>query len=143
MLMVFLSLDCIGKPFESITDLIGALHAARATHTRAMLTTPVCIHSAQCTTHATASCACGCRHALLIAPLLTLIRRPARFPRALALGLLEALKAVVRVVFNMAAKVLQAWAKGIAILSLDAEFSSRRLQAITPGLHPGHTLSAP
>ena len=107
MLMVFLSLDCIGKPYESITDLLGGLHS------------------------------------LLVAPILTLARRPARFPRHTLVGLLEALKALVRVLFNMTSKVLQAWAKGIAVLTLDTDFVSRRVQLVEsrPAHHPIEGLS--
>ena len=68
-LMVFLSLDCIGKPYESLMDLAGAVHA-------------------------------------LLRPF-SLLRRPHRFPRALLAGVAEALKIIVRVVFNAIAKILQ------------------------------------
>lgn len=93
-LMVALSLDCIGKPYESFTDLVGALHA------------------------------------LLVRPALTLIRKPSRFPRVLLGGLVELLKALLLVVFNSVSKLLRAWAKGVAVLTLDSEFSQRRLQRI-------------
>ena len=93
-LMIFLSLDAVGKPYESLMDLFSAAHA------------------------------------LLVKPVLTLARRPARFPRTVLFGVLEALKSIVRVLCNMVSKMLQAWAKGIAVLTLDTKFSQRRLQHI-------------
>lgn len=93
-LMVALSLDCIGKPYESVTDLAGGLYA------------------------------------LLVKPSLALVRRPARFPRVLLFGFVEFFTAIVHVVFNIASKVLMAWANGIAILALDEAFAQRRIQRI-------------
>ena len=70
-----LSLDCIGKPYESCMDVAGGLRA------------------------------------LLVRPALALVRRPSRFPRALALGVVELLKALLLVLLNSSSKAMQAWAK--------------------------------
>ena len=45
-------------------------------------------------------------------------------------GLLELLKVAVRVPFNAVSKILQAWAKGVSLLTLDERFSQRRQQQI-------------
>jgi len=89
---VALSLDCFGKPYESITDLQYAFIA------------------------------------LFCKPLMLLFVAPSKAPFALLQGLLELLKVLVRVPFNALSKILQAWAKGLALLSLDPEFTQRRLQ---------------
>ena len=54
------------------------------------------------------------------------MRRPARVPRALLVGLVELVVALVHVLFNILSKVLSTWAKGIAVLSLDGDFAARR-----------------
>ena len=66
---------------------------------------------------------------LLIVPVGTLFSsRPWRFPTAFLFGFLDAVKILVHVVFNSISKILQAWAKGLTVLTLDATFAQQRLQ---------------
>jgi len=91
---VAVSLDVIGKPYESMTDTFHALHA------------------------------------FLVAPALALVREPAAFVPKLLLGLSEVLKVMVRVPFNAMSKILQSWAKGVSLLTLDPAFAQRRQQTM-------------
>ena len=68
--------------------------------------------------------------AFLIAPFFVLFSRPSRFLLAVLRGAVELIKALVRVPLNAVSKILLAWAKGLALLALDADFSQERLQDV-------------